>query len=105
MNPFIKCAVSFLTLQFIANVIYPHFGHHLHFIPLLKSKVRHRCPMPATSILKLFRNFYETGLNIQQMKPFIKCAVNYLTLQFIVIFHSENVFSTFETRERNVNTK
>ena len=36
------------------------------------------------------------------MKPPIKCAVSYLMLQFITTFHFENVFSTFETRERGL---
>ena len=33
------------------------------------------------------------------MKPPIKCAISYLTLQSIATFHLEGIFSTFEARE------
>ena len=36
------------------------------------------------------------------MKLFIKCAIRFLTMSFIVIFNFEGVFSTFETREWNL---
>ena len=56
-------------------------------------KVRHRCPMPATSILKMIRNFrlVEARYSSDETPP-IKCAVSYLTLQSIVTFHSESFF-------------
>ena len=51
-------------------------------------------------MLMIIRSFHWSGLDIQYIKPSISCVESYLTLQFIVSYHSVDDFSTFKSRER-----
>ena len=87
-------------------MVHYHFSRHFHFISFPNQRCVNRCPMPATSILKMIRNFrlVEARYSTNEIF-FIKCSISYLTMSSIVIFHSEDVFSTFWNTWVRSNTK